>query len=150
TGAREVVAASLVVRAVGYRGVAVRGLPFDDIAGHIPHEQGRIVGREREYVVGWIKRGPTGVIGTNKKDARETVERLLADLAGQGPRDLGAGRPERLEQWLLHKQPDLVGQAGWQAIDKFERQAGQHHGRPRIKLVRTKDLLAAGRGHDDR
>ena len=150
TGAREVVDATLVVRAVGYLGVPVEGLPFDGVAGHILHERGRVAGHEREYVVGWIKRGPTGVIGTNKKDARETVERLLADLAGEGTRDTGVERPERLEQWLLGKQPELVSHTGWRAIDEVEQHAGQEQGRPRVKLVRTQDLLAAVRDHDDR
>ncbi|HEV8055320.1 MAG TPA: FAD-dependent oxidoreductase [Nocardioidaceae bacterium] len=150
TGAREVVDAALVVRAVGYLGVPVEGLPFDEVPGHIPHEQGRVVGHEREYVVGWIKRGPTGVIGTNKKDARESVERLLTDLAGAGARDTGADRPERLERWLRGKRPDLVSDTGWQAIDEAERHAGQTQGRPRVKLVRIQDLLAAVRDHEDR
>ena len=149
TGARQVVDATLVVRAVGYLGVPVDGLPFDSVAGHIPHEDGRVVGHQREYVVGWIKRGPTGVIGTNKKDARGTVERLLADLAGEGARDTGAERPERLEQWLRGKQPELVSPTGWQAIDEVEQLAGQEQARPRVKLVRTQDLLAAVRDHDD-
>ncbi|MBA3308529.1 MAG: FAD-dependent oxidoreductase [Nocardioidaceae bacterium] len=150
TGEREVVDAALVVRSVGYLGVPVEGLPFDPVAGHIPHEQGQVVGHEREYVVGWIKRGPTGVIGTNKKDARETVQRLLADLAGEGARDTGVDRPERLEQWLRGKQPELVSDLGWQAIDEVERRAGHRQGRPRVKLVRTRDLLAAMRDHDHR
>lgn len=150
TGAREVVETALVVRAVGYRGVPVEGLPFDDAAGHVPHEQGRIVRHEREYVVGWIKRGPTGVIGTNKKDARETVARLLSDLAGEAPRDAAPDRAERLEQWLRAKQPDLVGAAGWHAIDEVERGAGQQQGRPRVKLVRTQALLDAVRERDAR
>ena len=150
TGAREVVETTLVVRAVGYRGVPVEGLPFDDVAGHVPHEQGRVVGHEREYVVGWIKRGPSGVIGTNKKDARETVARLLCDLAGESPRDTASDRPERLEQWLRSKQPVLVGATGWHAIDQVERHAGQGQGRPRVKLVRTQALLDAVRDRDDR
>lgn len=150
TGNREVVETTLVVRAVGYRGVPVDGLPFDDVAGHVPHEQGRVMGHEREYVVGWIKRGPLGVIGTNKKDARESVARLLSDLAGESPRDTASDRPERLEQWLRAKQPHLVSATGWQAIDEVERQAGQAQGRPRVKLVRTQALLDAVRDRDNR
>ena len=145
TGAREEVHATLAVRAVGYRGVPVEGLPFDADAGHIPHEQGRVVGGDREYVVGWIKRGPTGVIGTNKKDARETVARLISDLGPQGPLDTAPDRPARLEAWLRARQPDLVTDLGWQAIDVVERTAGEPQGRPRVKLVRTADLLAAAR-----
>jgi ferredoxin--NADP+ reductase len=148
TGAREEVDAQLVVRAVGYLAVPVAGLPFDSSAGHIPHEGGRVQGGEREYVVGWIKRGPTGVIGTNKKDARESVATLLADLGAAGPRDSGPDRPARLEAWLLERQPDLVTDVGWQAIDDVERAAGAAQGRPRVKLVRTADLLSAARAAD--
>ena len=85
TGERETVATGLVLRAVGYRGVALPGLPFDDGSGTVPHTEGRVDGHDREYVVGWIKRGPTGIIGTNKKDANETVRHLLADLAERAP-----------------------------------------------------------------
>ncbi len=148
TGQRETVSAGLVVRAVGYLGVPIAGLPFDASAGHIPHEQGRVVGHEREYVVGWIKRGPTGVIGSNKKDARETVARLLADL-GAAPREGCPGRAARLERWLRDRQPDLVTGTGWAAIDRVERSAGMQQARPRVKLVRTSDLLdAAGADAD--
>ncbi len=80
----------------------------------------------------------------------EAVERLLADLAGEGARDTAADRPERLEQWLRGKQPALVSQAGWHAIDEVERHAGREHDRPRIKLVHTRDLLDASHEHDDR
>jgi ferredoxin--NADP+ reductase len=145
TGGRERVETGLVVRAVGYLGVPVEGLPFDPLAGHIPHTDGAIVGHDREYVVGWIKRGPTGVIGTNKKDARRTVERLLADLAGGGPSSPDDDRSATLERWLRAKQPELVTELGWHAIDHVEREAGSRQGRPRVKLVRTADLLDAAR-----
>ena len=148
TGAREEVEAQLVVRAVGYLAVPVTGLPFDPAAGHVPHQAGRVQGGDREYVVGWIKRGPTGVIGTNKKDARESVATLLADLGPAGPRDTDPDRPARLEAWLLERQPDLVTDVGWQAIDAVERAAGEARGRPRVKLVRTADLLSAARAVD--
>ncbi len=149
TGAREELAATLVVRSVGYRGLPVEGLPFDTGSGCIPHEEGRVVGGDREYVVGWIKRGPTGVIGTNKKDARETVARLVADLGPHGPRDTAPDRPARLGAWLRARQPDLVTDLGWHAIDSAERTAGEPQGRPRVKLVRTVDLLAAARRDAD-
>ena len=84
TGEREEVPAQLVVRAVGYRGVPTPGLPFDDRSGTIPHTSGRIDGSRNEYVVGWIKRGPTGVIGSNKSDSQETVDTLVADLSRRG------------------------------------------------------------------
>lgn len=86
TGEREEVPAQLVVRAVGYRGVQTPGLPFDERSGTIPHTDGRIEGSRNEYVVGWIKRGPTGVIGSNKKDSQDTVDTLVADLQGRRSR----------------------------------------------------------------
>ena len=81
TGEREELPVQLVVRSVGYRGVPTPGLPFDDKSATIPNTDGRVEGSRNEYVVGWIKRGPTGVIGTNKKDSQDTVDTLLADLA---------------------------------------------------------------------
>ena len=95
TGEREELPAQLVVRAVGYRGVPTPGLPFDDAVGTIPHTDGRIEGSRNEYVVGWIKRGPSGVIGSNKKDSQETVDTLLADLSRRGPGGCRRGRFRR-------------------------------------------------------
>ena len=95
TGERETVSTGLVLRAVGYRGVALPGLPFDEGSGTVPHTEGRVDSREREYVVGWIKRGPTGIIGTNRKDANETVRHVLADLAERAPREHGS--PEEID-----------------------------------------------------
>lgn len=142
TGDRERVPAGLVLRAVGYRGVPVPGLPFDAAAGIVPNRDGRVDGGDREYVAGWIKRGPTGIIGTNKKCAVDTVHTLAADLAGQPSR--GAG-PAALEAWLRERQPDLVDLDGWAAIDAAEREAGRRQGRPRVKLCTWDDLLAAAR-----
>ena len=85
TGEREELPAQLVVRAVGYRGVQTPGLPFDEKSGTIPHTGGRIDGSRNEYVVGWIKRGPTGVIGSNKSDSQETVDTLVCRPVGRGP-----------------------------------------------------------------
>ncbi|PBD10494.1 NADP oxidoreductase, partial [Mycobacterium avium subsp. hominissuis] len=85
TGEREELPVQLVVRSVGYRGVPTPGLPFDEKTATIPNTGGRVEGSRNEYVVGWIKRGPTGVIGTNKKDSQDTVDTLLADLANAGP-----------------------------------------------------------------
>lgn len=141
TGEREVVDTGLVLRAVGYRGAPLAGLPFDEQRAVIPNEQGRIVGTEREYVVGWIKRGPTGIIGTNRKDSMETVQRLLADLADGTLTQHAAEGPETVEEWLTKHQPDLVTEQGWQRIDASEQAAGKQTGRPRIKLCTTEELL---------
>ncbi|MDT7743098.1 MAG: ferredoxin/flavodoxin---NADP+ reductase [Actinomycetota bacterium] len=135
TGARETVECGVVLRAVGYRGVALPGVPFDESAGTIPHAEGRIEGREREYVVGWIKRGPTGIIGTNRKDANETVRALLADLGSGAREDATIATAEEVEEWLSGRCPDLVDLDGWGAIDAHERAAGQDGGRPRRKVV---------------
>ncbi len=149
TGAREELPVQLVVRSVGYRGVPTPGLPFDDRAGTIPHTDGRIEGSRNEYVVGWIKRGPTGVIGTNKKDSQETVDTLIADLSGArdyGLANFGDDHADALAEWLLSRQPKLVTDAHWDVIDRFERGAGEPHGRPRVKLPNLSELLRIGHG----
>ena len=150
TGAREELPVQLVVRAVGYRGVPTPGLPFDDKSGTIPNTNGRVAGSRNEYVVGWIKRGPTGVIGTNKKDSHDTVDTLIADLAAarnsSGLADFGADHADKLADWLTSRQPKLVTAAHWEAIDRFERAAGQRHGRPRVKLPTLEELLRVAHG----
>jgi len=138
TGAREVLPVQLVVRAVGYRGVPTPGLPFDEQTGTIPHTDGRIEGSRNEYVVGWIKRGPSGVIGTNKKDSQHTVDTLVADL--------GPDHGRELMEWLLSCQPHLVTDEHWQIIDRHERTSGEPHGRPRVKLASVAELLRIGHG----
>jgi ferredoxin/flavodoxin---NADP+ reductase len=140
TDERETIPCGIVFRSVGYRGVALPGVPFDEDSGTIPNEGGRV--EPGLYAAGWIKRGPSGVIGTNKKDATETVERLLEDArAGKlPPRDGGA-----LEELLAERDADAVLYTDWQAIDEAERRAGEPHGRPRIKLCSWDALLDAAR-----
>ncbi|OBI81611.1 FAD-dependent oxidoreductase [Mycobacterium asiaticum] len=146
TGEREELPAQLVVRSVGYRGVPTAGLPFDEKRGTIPNTDGRVDGSRNEYVVGWIKRGPTGVIGTNKKDSQDTVDTLLADLAGAALSDFPADHGDRLAAWLVERQPKVVTSAQWEVIDRFERAAGEPHGRPRVKLPNLAKLLHVGHG----
>jgi ferredoxin--NADP+ reductase len=146
TGDREELPAQLVVRAVGYRGVATPGLPFDEKTGTIPHERGLVSGRTNEYVVGWIKRGPSGVIGSNKKDSQETVDTLLENLAGATLADRPGDYGDELVQWLLSRQPKLVTDDHWRLIDAHERTAGEPHGRPRVKLSSVAELLKIGHG----
>jgi ferredoxin/flavodoxin---NADP+ reductase len=141
TGARELLPVQLVVRAVGYRGVPTPGLPFDEQTGTIPHTDGRVEGSRNEYVVGWIKRGPSGVIGTNKKDSQNTVDTLVADLARAALPDFGPDHASNLAQWLLSRQPHLVTDEHWQLIDLHERTSGEPHGRPRVKLASVAELL---------
>jgi ferredoxin--NADP+ reductase len=149
TDEEEVIGCGLVLRSIGYRGRPVDDIPFDERRALIRNEGGRVCLEDGspcggEYAVGWIKRGPSGVIGTNKKDAADTVARIVEDLeAGR----LGGERPDADEvaEWLAGRAPDAVTWEGWQAIDEQERTAGEPHGRPRVKLVRLTDLVAAGR-----
>jgi ferredoxin/flavodoxin---NADP+ reductase len=140
TEERETIPCGIVFRSVGYQGVALPGLPFDERSATIPNEGGRV--EPGLYVAGWIKRGPSGVIGTNKKDATETVALLLDDArAGLLP----ARGEGTLEELLEERGVEAVLYAGWEAIDRAERDAGEPHGRPRIKLHRWDDLLAAAK-----
>jgi ferredoxin/flavodoxin---NADP+ reductase len=132
----ETLECGIVFRSVGYRGVALPGLPFDESRGTIPNEGGRV--GERVYAAGWIKRGPSGVIGTNKKDATETVELLLADLA-DAPR---VGKSDAdVDAFLANHGAQAVVYSAWRAIDEAERTAGEPLGRPRVKLCTWEDLL---------
>jgi ferredoxin/flavodoxin---NADP+ reductase len=146
TGTREVLPAQLVVRAVGYQGVPTPGLPFDERTCTIPHTDGRIEGSRNEYVVGWIKRGPSGVIGSNKSDSQHTVDTLVADLAGASHPEFADDHSDELTTWLLSRQPRLVTDEHWQLIDRHERSTGEPHGRPRVKLASVADLLRIGHG----
>lgn len=146
TGEREELAVQLVVRAVGYRGLPTPGLPFDERAGTIPHVDGRVAGSRNEYVAGWIKRGPSGVIGTNKKDSQDTVNTLLADLSAAELADFPDDHSDRLAQWLVERQPKVVTTDHWQLIDAHERSAGEGSGRPRVKLTTVAELLRIGHG----
>jgi ferredoxin/flavodoxin---NADP+ reductase len=139
-----------VLRSIGYRGRPVEGIPFDERAGVIRNDGGRICDEQGrplpgEYVVGWIKRGPTGVIGTNKKDAAETVSKVVADAERGALADIEGEDAESIAVWLSERAPEAVTWAGWQAIDEHERGLGEPHGRPRVKLVRLGELVAASR-----
>jgi len=152
TGERERIPAGLVFRAIGYRGVPLPGVPFDERRGVISNDGGRVtdpVSGARvpgEYVVGWIKRGPSGVIGTNKKDAQETVDASLADLSASANGEHHLPAPTApdaaaVERLFRARQPDLVTYAGWSEIDRHERSLGERAGRPRVKLTRIEEML---------
>jgi ferredoxin--NADP+ reductase len=141
TDERETIPCGLVFRSVGYRGLALPGVPFDEGAGTVPNEGGRV--EPGLYVAGWIKRGPSGVIGTNKKDATETVQ-LLLDDAREGR--LPAGSGDDVLELLAARGAEPVLYAGWEAIDAAEKTAGEPHGRPRIKLCSWEELVATARG----
>ena len=140
TDEHETFGCGIVFRSVGYRGIGLPGVPFDEASGTIPNERGRIA--ERTYCAGWIKRGPTGIIGTNKKDANETVALLLEDAAAGG---LSREDDRDLTDVLAERGAEPVVYAGWQEIDRLEKAAGEPHGRPRVKLASWEELVAAGR-----
>ncbi|MEV5431766.1 FAD-dependent oxidoreductase [Streptomyces sp. NPDC052701] len=145
TGRYEDIGAQLVLRSVGYRGVPLEGLPFDADSGTVPHLAGRVL-REGvvtpgEYVAGWIKRGPTGVIGTNRPCAKETVLSLLEDAPVLERQDV----PEDPLTALRAAGAEPVGWPGWQAIERAEADLGASLGRSVVKLPDWESLLAAAR-----
>jgi ferredoxin--NADP+ reductase len=140
--------AQAVFRAIGYRGTPLADVPFDTERELIANDGGRV--RSGEYVVGWAKRGPSGVIGTNKKDANETIERLLEDLAAGRLLDPAPISDEALEGFIRERQPELVDYGDWLTIDRHERGLGEPAGRPRVKLTTVAELLEAiGWGGDE-
>jgi ferredoxin--NADP+ reductase len=150
TGEEEVIECGLVLRSIGYRGRPVDDIPFDERRGLIRNEGGRVVNEDGhaqpgEYVVGWIKRGPSGVIGTNKKDATDTVAKVLQDREAGTLNEPGVDDREATAALYAERAPDAVTWQGWQAIDATEKAAGEPHGRPRVKLVRVADLVASSR-----
>ena len=143
TERREVIPCGLVLRSVGYRGVAIPGAPFDERRATMPNRDGRVLDESdavipRLYCTGWIKRGPSGVIGTNKKDAHETVALLLEDAAAGS---LGRRDDADVADLLAQRGVTPVTEAGWQAIDAHERALGEAQGRPRVKLAQWAELL---------
>jgi ferredoxin--NADP+ reductase len=166
TGETEELDAGLVMRAIGYRGIALPGVPFDDRSATIPNEGGRVVApngplagtaegvslevQPGEYAVGWIKRGPSGVIGTNKKDAQQTVDALLEDLVAEKHLDPTEPDPDAIERLLAERVPALVTYEGWSEIDRHEQSLGEPHGRPRVKLTRIDELLRVAAGESPR
>jgi ferredoxin/flavodoxin---NADP+ reductase len=144
-GHRPTLAADLVVRSVGYRGLPLPDIPFDERTGRVPHAEGRVIRNggfsPDEYVTGWIKRGPTGVIGTNKSDAVETVTSLLADVHDGAVR--AHGRSGNLDRLLAQRGIQALGMPAWHRIDAAEIELGVSHGRLRTTLAHRRELLAA-------
>lgn len=149
-GTYETIEASLVIRAIGYRGTPLEGVPFDAVAGIIPNRAGRIVDPATnepvpgQYCAGWIKRGPSGFIGTNRTCSAETVESLLADLERELRPD-PTDSLEDLRDLLAARNTEAIDYAAWNAINKAELAAGNGVGRSRVKLVSVEQLLAASR-----
>ncbi|WP_427925101.1 FAD-dependent oxidoreductase [Streptomyces sp. cg40] len=144
----EEIATNLILRSIGYRGTEVPGVPFDEARGIVPNEGGRVIDPRTGqalsgvYTVGWIKRGPAGVIGTNKKCAQDTVKLMLEDLVGGKLRrpDPSCDR-EALNSLVEQRQPGAVDYKGWQAIDAAERERGKERGRPRSKLTDVESMV---------
>ncbi|MGE5637039.1 MAG: FAD-dependent oxidoreductase [Nocardioidaceae bacterium] len=150
TAEHELIPCSLVFRSIGYRGVPLPDVPFDERSGVIPNDRGRILAPHGgvvrgEYVVGWIKRGPTGIIGTNKRDAQESVDALFEDLERGRLLEPSDPTRESVEALLDERRPDHVTYEGWEAIDRCEQEAGEPQGRPRVKLTTVAELLEAAR-----
>jgi len=118
----------LIITAIGYQAQAIDGVPYEN--GKVINTDGRV--KENMYVVGWAKRGPTGVIGTNKSDAALVIELLVADLSA--PKDAGD-----ISQLITNQK--VVDQAGWLRINEAEVAAGQVKGKPRVKSIKHKELL---------
>ena len=139
----------LVFRSVGYHGVPLPGLPFDERGGTVPHDHGRVLDHDAVvpalYVSGWIKRGPSGVIGTNKPDAGETVASMLADAAAGTLPVPAAPDPASVEALVRQRQPDVGLFDDWLRIDAAETARGKACGRPRVKCVTVAECLAAVR-----
>jgi len=151
TGQHDVLPTRLVLRSTGYRGRPIPDLPFDPATATVPNHAGRVVDPEQgervtgTYVVGWIKRGPSGGIGTNRTCAAETVDALLDDANG---RELlhPVGSARDFARLVRRRKPHAVGKREVLAIDQAERARGDEAGRPRVKFATAHDLIAAGKG----
>ena len=139
----------LIFRSVGYRGVPLPDVPFDEGWGTIPNQRGRVVSERGgdqflrgEYVAGWIKRGPSGVIGTNKPDSVETVECLFEDWRDGRLKDLTLDLQDDLSELLKERGVQIVNFEDWQRLDSMEREAGRDQGRPRIKFYDVDEMLS--------
>jgi ferredoxin--NADP+ reductase len=147
TGEREELECGLILRSVGYTGVPIGGVPFDEKRGLILNDGGRVLDshdaghKVGHYTAGWIKRGPSGVIGTTKKDALETVRHLLADVESQTLLSPASPDPAAVEELLAERGVRYVSFEDWQAIDQAEVGRGEPHGRPRVKFVRVEEML---------
>ena len=146
----ETLDTGLVLRSIGYKGTPIPDLPFDHARGVVPNDHGRVTDTDGTplpgvYVSGWIKRGPRGVIGSNRVDSEETVEQLLADFMA-GKLTAPEGDRAALRDLVAQRQPDVVTREGWKAIDQAEKTAGKAGGRPRVKFTTLEDLLKAARG----
>lgn len=152
TGEHEELEVGLVFRSVGYRGVPLPGVPFHEKWGVVPNDKGRVTDPETGgyvpglYVTGWIKRGPTGVIGTNKQDSAETVECIAEDVLGGRVIEPEKGDGDKLERLLTEVQPEYVTYRDWLRLNELEVGRGKAEGRPRVKYTSVREMLDALRG----
>ena len=135
----------LVFRSIGYRGEQLPGVPFDEKSGTIPNEQGQILEEgspcPREYTAGWIKRGPSGVVGTNKPDAIESVKKMLSTLNSSGKNPLETEEVSDIAQFLRNREVDFVSFQDWKLLEDYETKAGEAEGRPRKKVGTVKEMM---------
>jgi ferredoxin--NADP+ reductase len=149
TGRIEEAPVELVFRSVGYKGVPLPGVPFDERRGVIPHDHGRVLDAPGGapvrglYATGWIKRGPSGVIGTNKADSIETAKSMLADMAEGRWLQPASPTPQAFEALARARQPRLVTFEDWLALDRIEIERGAPLSRPRLKFTSVEDMVAA-------
>lgn len=149
SGEFETISCGAVFRSVGYHGIPLQGVPFDQINGVIPNERGRVVNPDSgevvrgQYVVGWIKRGPTGLLGTNKGDSGETVDAMLEDIQGQTAPMHDEQEPDAIESFLKSKETSYLTFSDWKELDLLEVEKGEALGKIRQKFVRLSDMLDA-------
>ncbi|MEW5986849.1 MAG: FAD-dependent oxidoreductase [Chloroflexota bacterium] len=149
TNEYETLPVGLVFRSIGYKGVPLPGVPFNDSWGVIQNEKGRVIDVQTqqsvvgEYTAGWIKRGPSGVIGTNKPDAAETVDCMVQDLAKGSHLNPPQPTAAAAEQFIRHCQPNYFSYADWLRLDELEIARGQAIGRPRLKFTSVEEMLVA-------
>ncbi len=141
TGEGKEIPAQLVIRSIGYRGEGLPGVPFDQSTNVIPSIDGGIIGLENCYVAGWIKRGPTGIIGTNKKDAVACINMLFANRS-----ESKKSSADQIDQLLLGRGVEVIDFEGWKRIDAHEKELGQTRGRERTTVHDRKDLIRIGLG----
>ena len=149
TDETELLDCGIVFRSVGYRGVALPDLPFDERLGVLPNDKGRLIEPSSSapipglYTCGWIKRGPSGIIGTNKPDAVETVRSMIEDLRGGRLASTDPASRTALEATLRERSVRFVTYPEWQRLDALEIERGKAAGRPRVKLTAREEMLAA-------
>jgi ferredoxin--NADP+ reductase len=151
-GQFETIAAGLVLRSIGYRSTPIEGVPFDDATATISNVAGRVVHpgsgetMTGEYVVGWAKRGPTGLIGNNKPDSAATVVSMMEDVPALPGIDDGLRDPSRIEEFLRARGIDCVTNEDWKKLDRYEAERGAQQGRPRVKATTVDEMLRVIRG----